>query len=158
METQRADSNVVQRLYDALRAGDGQAMQDCYTADATFRDPVFDLAGADRIGGMWKMLLERGSDMVVEVSGIEADAAQGRAHWEPRYTFSTTGRKVHNVIDAAFVLRDGRIAGHVDDFDFWRWSRQALGPTGLMLGWSPMVRGRVQATARKALDRYLASP
>lgn len=77
--------------------------------DATFRDEVFELSGAERIGGMWQMLIERGSDLTVEVSHIEADATRGSAHWEARYTFSATGRPVHNVIDATFELRDGLI-------------------------------------------------
>lgn len=150
-------TNVVQRLYDGFVARDGRAMQACYAPDATFRDEVFELSGAERIGGMWQMLIERGSDLTVEVSDIEADATRGSAHWEARYTFSATGRPVHNVIDATFELRDGLIVTHVDEFDFWRWSRQALGPTGALLGWSPLVRRKVQATARRSLDDYLSS-
>lgn len=150
-----ADSNVVQRLYDAFRAKDGGAMQACYAPDATFRDPVFELHGAEEIGGMWKMLLEGGADLRVEVSGVEADATSGRAHWDAYYTFSATGRKVHNAIDATFTVRDGLIATHVDDFDFWRWSRQALGPVGMLLGWAPPLRNKVRSTARRSLDAYL---
>lgn len=146
--------HAIQRLYDAFRAGDGQAMEDCYAADATFRDPVFELQGAARIGGMWKMLLAGASDLEVEASDISCDGTTGSAHWEARYTFST-GRKVHNVIDASFRLEDDLIVEHVDRFGFWRWSRQALGPVGLLLGWSPAIRGRVQRTASRNLDRYL---
>lgn len=79
------------------------------------------------------------------------------AHRRPRYTFSATGRPVHNVVDATFELRDGLIVTHVDEFDFWRWSRQALGPIGVLLGWSSVVRRKVQATARRSLDDYLSS-
>ncbi|MBW3619201.1 MAG: nuclear transport factor 2 family protein [Actinobacteria bacterium] len=147
--------HAVQRLYDAFRAGDGDGMQDCYAPGATFRDPVFELRGADRIGAMWKMLLAGGSDLEVEASGITSDGVTGSAHWEARYTFST-GRRVHNVIDATFRLEDDRIALHVDRFGFWRWSRQALGAPGLLLGWSPVVRGKVQRTAARSLDRFQA--
>lgn len=153
--TEPAD-HVVQRLYDAFRAGDGAAMQACYAPDATFRDEVFTLTGADRIGGMWRMLLERGGDLDVAVGDVRADATSGSARWEARYTFGATGRKVHNVIDASFVLRDDAIIDHVDRFGFWRWSRQALGPAGLALGWTPLIRGRVRRTATASLDRYLA--
>lgn len=152
------EADPIARLYRAFQAGDGQGMEDCYAADATFRDPVFDLRGAERIGGMWKMLLEQGTDLVVEVPRTDTGGTTGSARWEARYTFGATGRPVHNVIDASFVLRDGRIVEHVDRFSFWRWSRQALGPAGLALGWTPLVRGKVQRTASRSLDRYLSGP
>ena len=44
--------------------------------------------------------------------------AKGSAHWEADYTFSATKRKVHNVVDARFELRDGLIVKHTDVFDF----------------------------------------
>ena len=98
----------------------------CYAPDATFRDPIFDVAGAD-VGAMWTMFCERGRDLALEWRDVRADDAGGAAHWEPRYTFSVTGRPVHNVIDSRFTFRDGRIATHADTFDLWRWSRMALG-------------------------------
>lgn len=151
------DATVVHRFYDAFRARDGAAMQACYTDDASFRDPVFQLSGAEEIGAMWTMLLEQGDDLQIEVSGIEADAARGRAHWDATYSFGPAQRQVVNRIDASFVLVGDHIAEHEDHFDLWRWSRQALGPTGWLLGWSPMVRTRVQSQARRGLDRWRAS-
>ncbi|WP_052668149.1 nuclear transport factor 2 family protein [Nitriliruptor alkaliphilus] len=154
--TSPSGGRVVHRLYEAFQARDGAAMQACYADDATFRDPVFDLQGARRIGGMWQMLLDGGPDLVVEVVDIESDAVSGRARWEARYTFSATARPVHNLIDATFTIHADRITTHVDDFGFWRWSRQALGPTGQLLGWTPSVRSQVQRRAARSLDRYLA--
>src|SRR2546428_315663 len=78
----------------------------------------------------------------------QADDASGQAQWEARYTFSSTGRKVHNVMEAEFQFQGGRIAVHHDHFRFWRWSSQALGTAGLLLGWTPMVHNKVRATAR----------
>lgn len=94
--------------------------------------------------------------LTLEVSGIGADDTRGRAHWDARYTFSATGRKVLNRIDAAFEFRDGRIVRHVDRFDFWRWSRQALGLPGLLLGWSAALREKVRARAAKGLADFKA--
>ena len=81
-------------------------MAACYAPDATFRDPAFDLAGAE-VGAMWAMLCARGKDLALEWRDVRADDRAGSAHWEARYTFSVTGRPVHNVIDAAFTFRDG---------------------------------------------------
>jgi hypothetical protein len=131
-------------------------MAACYRADAAFRDPVFDLSGA-RVGAMWKMLCSRGVDPRVEFADVAADDSGGSADWQAWYVFSATGRHVHNIIRAHFRLVDGMIVEHVDEFDFWRWSRQALGPLGLMLGWTPLVQGKVRAQAAQALDRFMAT-
>jgi hypothetical protein len=63
---------------------------------------------------------------------------------------------VHNVVSAQFTFEDGLIATHSENYDFWRWSRQALGSTGLMMGWSPMLRNQVRRQARGKLQRFLA--
>ena len=105
---------------------------------------------------MWKMLTSRAADLAVEVSDVRADDRVGSAHWEARYTFSATGRHVHNVIEASFELRDGLISRHTDTFDFWRWSRQALGPAGYLLGWSSVIRNKVRGTAARGLDAFMA--
>ena len=58
------------------------------------------------------------------------------------------------MIHARFRLDAGLIVEHVDDFDFWRWSRQALGPAGLLLGWSPFLRDKVRREAARTLARF----
>lgn len=148
---------LVRRFYEAFARRDGEAMAACYHPEIRFSDPVFpDLKGREA-GAMWRMLCERGKDLELTFDGIEADGDRGRAHWEARYTFSVTGRKVHNVIDASFRFRDGKIVEHIDVFDFWRWSRMALGPVGTLLGWTPLVKGKVRSQARRGLDAFLAT-
>lgn len=149
-----ANADTLNRLYEAFSRGDHATMAACYHPEATFRDPVFDLKGKE-VPAMWHMFCERGKDLKLTWSGVSADEQQGRAHWEPIYTFSTTGRNVHNIIDGAFTFRDGLIHTHRDTFNFWRWSRQALGMPGLLLGWTPIIHKKVQATARQGLDRFI---
>lgn len=151
-----ANADLITRFYTAFAARDGATMASCYHADARFSDPVFtDLRGA-RVGAMWRMLTSRATDLKVEFSKVQADGDQGSAHWEAYYTFSATGRKVHNIIDAHFTFQDGLILNHRDDFSFYRWSRQAIGPMGWLLGWTPIVRNKVQGTAASGLDQYVA--
>jgi hypothetical protein len=131
-------------------------MAACYAPTARFSDPVFtDLEGAE-VGAMWKMLCERGKDLVVVHSEVAADGDEGSAHWEADYTFGGTGRKVHNVIDATFKFQGGMIVAHEDRFSFYSWARQALGPAGLLLGWSPPIQGKIRAQAREGLDEFIA--
>lgn len=149
------NAQLLTDFYDAFSRRDGAAMASAYADDVRFSDPVFTDLRGDRAGAMWQMLCERGTDLVVEASGIEADDRQGRAHWEATYTFST-GRTVHNVIDAEFTFADGKIATHTDRFDLWKWSRQALGPMGLALGWTPIVQNQIRSQASKGLDTWIA--
>lgn len=147
---------LLERFYEAFADCDGVAMGEAYADDARFSDPVFPDLDGNGVRAMWRMLCGQARDLRVEASGFEADDDTGRAHWEAWYTFSKTGRKVHNVIDATFRFRDGKIVEHRDGFDFWRWSRMALGPTGVLLGWSPIIRGAVRKTAAENLAKFIA--
>jgi ketosteroid isomerase-like protein len=146
---------LLERFYAAFARRDAPVMAACYARDARFTDPVFDLEG-DAVGAMWSMLCERGRDLRVEWRDIRADDATGGAHWEPRYTFSGTGRPVHNIIDSTFTFKAGLIETHVDTFDLWRWSRMALGAKGVLLGWSPYVRKAIQAQAQRGLHAWMS--
>lgn len=147
---------LIDRFYRAFQARDAAAMAACYHPRIAFSDPVFpDLRGPEA-GAMWAMLCARATDLELEFRDVQADDARGSARWDARYTFTQTGRRVHNAIAAEFEFRDGLIVRHVDRFDFWRWARQALGPTGWLLGWTPMVRQRVRAMARRGLDAFIA--
>jgi ketosteroid isomerase-like protein len=146
---------LISSFYTSFGKRDARGMAACYHPSITFSDEVFtDLRGT-RAVGMWRMLCERGKDLRIEFRDIEADDSSGRAHWEAWYTFSPTGRAVHNRIDAHFEFRDGLIIRHRDRFSFWSWTRQALGPTGWLLGWSGLVRNRVRSQAMRNLASFL---
>lgn len=131
----------------------------CYHAEIHFSDPVFPHLHGAAAPLMWEMLCNRGRDLKIEFRDVAADAQSGRATWDAWYTFSATGRAVHNRIEAEFHFRHGAIVRHIDRFPFWRWARQALGPAGLFFGWSGMVQRRVQAQAGAALEAYrVAAP
>ena len=150
-------AELIARFYRAFAARDAETMAACYTPDVVFEDPAFgELHGAEA-GGMWRMLASRAKDLAVTASDIQADDTSGAARWEAIYTFTQTGRRVHNRISARFRFRDGLICEHRDYFDFWAWSRQALGPAGLLLGWTPLLRNKVRTQARANLRRYLDS-
>ena len=147
---------LVGRLYTAMGACDHATMAACYAPDARFHDPAFgDLEGA-RIGAMWRMLTESATDLEVTFRDVTANGDRAAATWVANYTFSQTGRRVVNVVDARFTIADGLILSHVDHFDMWSWTRQALGPIGLVLGWSPLLRMATRRRARARLDAFVA--
>lgn len=150
---------TIARFYAAFAKLDAETMAGCYAPQARFEDEVFKLEGARQIGGMWRMLSD-----ATKAKGrahwqlTTRDITDRSAHWDAHYLFSATGRQVLNRIDAEFEFdREGRIVRHRDRFDFWAWSRQALGMPGLLLGWTPFLRRKVQAQATANLQRYLAA-
>jgi ketosteroid isomerase-like protein len=130
-------------------------MAACYHPDVRFTDEVFIDLDGPHTAGMWRMLCERATDLKIETRDIEADDSTGSAHWEAWYTFTATGRPVHNKIDARFEFRDGKIVSHRDSFGFWRWASQALGAPGWLLGWTGFIRNRVRSQAARNLDKFL---
>ena len=150
---------TVERLYAAFTRLDGAAMAACYSSEAAFDDEVFSLRGREQIGGMWTMLCDAAKAMGREGWKLAyRDVTERSAHWEATYRFSATGRRVHNIIEAEFEFdAAGLISRQRDRFDFWRWSRQALGAPGLLLGWAPMLRAKVRAQAAKGLQRFMDS-
>ena len=146
------NAELVLRFYAALAARDGAAMGACYADDARFSDPVFQNLDAAGVRTMWAMLCSRAADLTVETSGVEADDTHGKARWIATYTFSKTGRKVRNVIDAEYEFRDGLIARHTDRFDLWRWAGMALGAKGMLLGWTPLVQNAIRKEAMRGLQ------
>jgi ketosteroid isomerase-like protein len=151
-----ANEDTIRRFYTAFQKRDAAGMVACYAPDVRFSDPVFTDLRGPAAGAMWTLLCERGKDLKIEFRDVRADATTGSAHWEAWYTFSATGRKVHNIIDASFEFRDGRIVKHTDTFDLHRWAGLALGMPGKLLGWTPMLQNKVRAMAAKNLDDYLA--
>ena len=153
---------TIANFYTAFARLDADRMAQCYAEDAVFEDEVFSLKGKREVMGMWRMLCdavrEKGrDDWKLDFGDVASNGDAGQAHWDAHYRFSATNRLVHNSIDARFVFdHKGLIAQHRDSFDFWRWSRQALGTPGTLLGWTPMLRATVRRKANDNLQRYLA--
>lgn len=151
-----ANSALITRFYEAFQRLDAEAMAACYTDDVVFSDPAFGTLRGQDAADMWRMLTRRAKDFSLTFDGVRADERSGGAHWVATYLFSQTGRTVVNDIHARFVFRDGKICEHHDSFNLWRWSRQALGFKGLLLGWTPLVAGKVREQATRGLRAFQA--
>ena len=149
------NEQLISDFYRAFQAKDFKSMQRCYRDDASFSDPVFLNLSASEVRAMWQMLISASNDLKIEFSEVSADDRVGRCTWQAWYTFSSTGNKVHNVIQADFSFREGKILSHIEKFDFWRWSKMALGTPGLLLGWTPFILNKVRKTARKRLESFM---
>jgi ketosteroid isomerase-like protein len=150
------NEQLIEIFYVSFQKLDAEGMIGCYHDDVEFSDPAFGKLNAAEAKGMWRMLCASAKNFELSFSGVEADERKGKAHWEARYDFSATGRRVHNKIDAAFDFKDGKIIKHSDTFDFWKWSAQALGAKGTLLGWTPLVKKKVRAQARAKLANWVS--
>jgi ketosteroid isomerase-like protein len=149
------NQDVIIKFYKAFQQRDWKTMHTCYHADAQFSDPAFADLNYQEVKAMWHMLCENAQNFSLQYSEVAANGNEGNCRWDAWYTFSRSGRSVHNIIHAHFGFKDGLIIRHTDEFNFWRWSRMALGFSGLLLGWTPFLKEKVQKTARKSLVKFI---
>lgn len=106
---------------------------------------------------MWEMLLSRAAGNIsISFDNVEADENQGSATWTAIYEYGPKKRKVTNNVRAAFKFQDGKIIEHIDTFDLWKWTKQAMGPVGYLLGWSSFMKAKIQQTTNGQLDAFIA--
>ena len=149
------NAELVKTFYAAFQTRHADEMNACYHYDIIFSDPAFGTLHGPEVTSMWRMLCERGKDLKIEFSNIQANDNTGSVHWEAWYTFSKNRRRVHNIIEAQFIFQEGKIIRHTDRFNLWKWSSMALGPLGVFLGWTPFVRAAIRNEARSSLDSYM---
>jgi len=153
-----SNEKVVEQFYSAFQKLDYQTMQACYVERASFSDPAFGRLEGNDIKAMWEMLCKNAKNFSLTFTPPHSiNEHTVECFWVAVYTFSKTGKRVENRIHATLKIQDGKINEHVDQFDFWRWSRQALGISGLLLGWSGFLHRKVTANARLALEKFIAS-
>lgn len=148
-------SDVTDKFYNAFSKLDYKTMKSCYSADAVFSDPVFGVLQGDEIKYMWEMLCKSAKEFSVSFEHISTDDDYVTYKWIANYTFSKTGRKVVNKVTAHIRVQNDMIVEHTDEFDFSKWSRQALGLPGLLFGWSSVIKNKVRRSARKSLEEFM---
>ena len=148
------ENNIIEKFYIAFAQKDWQTMHSCYHQDVVFEDPAFGQLKGDDARKMWKMLCQQGKDLELTFSNISCAENEGSANWEAHYTFSKTGRKVHNIVSATFELKDGLIIKHTDQFNLHKWAGQALGLSGRILGGTSFFKKKLNAQTNSLLRKY----
>ncbi len=150
-----SNEQLIEKFYTSFQQKNWKGMQECYHTDVVFNDPVFQNLKGKEAFAMWHMLISAGKDLTLSFKNIKSNDLSGSCQWDAFYTFSRTGRKVHNIIQAEFKFKNGKIIEHNDSFDLWRWSRMALGVSGVLLGWSPIVQNKIKGTAKSSLRKFI---
>ena len=150
-----SNKQLIEEFYAAFAIQNSKTMARCYHKEIQFKDPAFGILKGTEVSDMWKMLLERSKGNIkIEFYNVEANENIGSATWIATYNFSKTNRKVINTIKASFKFKDGLIFKHTDYFDLWKWSRQALGWKGHLLGWTGFMKKKIREQAKNSLKTY----
>ncbi len=151
------NKQIIERFYTSFQNLDYKAMQDCYSEDIVFSDPVFLLLNGDDARSMWEMLCKNARDFSLSFSNIELiDEEYATCNWTASYTFSKTGKRVVNNVKAFMRIKDGKIIEHSDGFRLSTWAAQALGCKGVLFGWTGFMKRGIQKNARRNLDVFYA--
>lgn len=146
---------IIETFYSAFQQKDWRAMQTCYHDEVLFTDPVFRNLKGPKAKAMWHMLAIAAKDLTLTFQNIDADGSKGSCDWDAHYSFSRTGRKVHNIIHARFEFSEGKIIKHTDSFNLWKWAGMALGFSGTLLGWTPLIQSKIRSNAEKGLKKFI---
>ena len=147
----KLNEDVVKDFYSAFAKLDYKTMQDCYSDDPVFNDPVFGIVQGSDVKLMWKRLCRNAKNFSLTYDSVKCDGEYCTCNWIARYTFSKTGRTVVNNVKSYMRIVNGKITEHTDDFNIYRWSRQALGLTGILLGWSGYLKNKIRRQAWKMI-------
>ncbi len=151
-----ANTATINKFYTAFQQLDYATMQQCYSDDAVFNDPVFGLMDADHARAMWEMLCKNAKNFSLVFSNIQLlDEEYATVEWVATYTFSKTGRRVVNKIKAFMRLKDGLIIEHSDAFSMYKWCQQAFGVLGIVLGWTNFFQNKIRKSAKANLVKFM---
>ena len=155
--TMNTNEQLIDTFYRSFQKLDPVKMNECYSDDVIFFDPVFGLLQANEAKAMWAMLCKNAKDLTITYGNITAiDDEYYTCNWTATYTFSRTGEKVVNKIKAYMRFSDGKIIEHSDAFSLYKWAKQAFGITGFLLGWSNFFQKKIRKQARVNLDNFLS--
>lgn len=152
---QFVDNNyqLIDRFYTALASRDIDTMLSCYHENVIYNDVGFGIQKGENAGTVWRFLIENGDkNAIINVSDIQISETKGQAIWTAKYTFGQ--RKIKNKITANFQFKNGKIIYHKDDYDLWKWSQQAFGLVGYLIGWSPLFRWLIRWQMQRLLSNY----
>jgi len=151
------NKDLIEQFYLSFSNGDAKGMTACYHQDIIFQDPVFGKLKGERAGKMWEMLLSQKTNTIkITFGDIESNNETGHTNWKAEYIYSKTNRKVINHVQANFKFRDGKIIEHIDTFNLWKWTQQAIGIIGYLIGWTPFMKSKIRKTVTKALDKFIS--
>jgi ketosteroid isomerase-like protein len=152
------DERLVEIFFTAFKKLDANAMNACYSEDIAFYDPMFELLRGDEARAMWLMLSKGAKNFSLEFDNVKnLEDGYYTCNWQASYNFSKTGRRVVNNGKAHMKIENGLITEHSDGWSLHKWSQQAMGFSGWLLGWAGFYRRKLKNGARRNLLNFMQS-
>ena len=149
------NKEILTKFYTSFSEGNSAGMISCYHENVVFDDPAFGKLKGERAIAMWQMLLSKKVESELNISFKIMN--ENQVEWIANYKYGPKKAPITNKVIGTFEFKDGLILKHSDNFSMWKWSQQALGLSGYLLGWSSLVKNKVQATTNKLLKKYMAN-
>ncbi|MFL9829379.1 nuclear transport factor 2 family protein [Flavobacterium sp. ARAG 55.4] len=150
-----SSEKTIHQLYTSIAQGNLSAIDRCYSAAVKFHDPVFGKLTANKVPKMWKMLIQKSYEKPdIEYKIIKINEHTAEVKWKAVYIFGKKKRKIINNIHSVFHFKDGLIIKQNDDFNIWKWTRQAFGLSGFLFGWTGYMQRKIQMKAQSSLSTF----
>ncbi len=141
-------------FFTAFAKKDLDAMLDCYHKNVVYDDVSFGKQQQEKAKAVWRFLIKNvGEKAVITFSNIQTSATSGQANGTITYYFGK--RKITNEITATFHFQDGKIIYHKDEYNLWKWSQQAFGFVGYLIGWSLAFRWLIRWQMQRSLQAFI---
>lgn len=149
-----SNHQLLHTFFTAFAKKDLDTMLACYHKNVVYDDVGFGKQKGKNAKAVWRFLIQTvGKKSVITFSNIQTSATTGQANWAVTYYFGK--RKITNNITAIFRFQDGKIIYHKDKYSLWKWSRQAFGSVGYLVGWSPVFRGLIRWQMQRSLRKFI---
>lgn len=135
--------SLIEKFYTSFAQLDAMGMASCYHENIHFLDPDFGNLRGKEASKMREILIRRSKgNLAVTFSDVWAEDGYGGASWKAKYKYGN--RPVINQIKARFKFSKEEIIEQNDSFNVWKWSNQALGVAGFLIGWTTVFQSTLQ--------------
>ena len=148
--------DVAQQFYTAFAKKDYLELARFYHNDLSFTDPAFGTLSRSETLAMWEMLFTSADDLDINFKLLTSGDNFVVVEWRANYSFGSKKRFVKNIIKAKLLIEDDLIIRHIDSFNLYRWSRQAMGIAGWLIGWTGFFRRKLQKQTRSRLASFIS--
>ena len=149
------NESILFKFFKAFENVNTIEMCACYHPKIQFNNPIFGSLTTNEVCDMWQMLMDSSvKNLKINFSEIQANEYSGTVQWIAKYNFGKKNRKIIHKIQGQFTFKEGFIIKHTDNFDFWKWSMQAYGWKGYLLGWTGFFQKKIQQNAIQSLKAY----
>lgn len=144
-----------EEFFRDIKRGSSEKVVAAYLPDAVLDNPVIGHVAGDDIRHLWTTFLHRTREHRLEFTLTSVVGTKVLVDWTTQHEFFETGRPIALSGTSELTFADGHIKLHRDTFDWRKWLRQALGPSGLILSYLPGAKAFLRSETRRAFGLTL---